>query len=65
MGDTTTIRIDRATHAELKRLANKRHTTVTETVSRAVRLLRQEEIGRQLAAPLDIDETQWLDAELG
>lgn len=65
MSDTTTIRIDRATHAELKRLANKRHATVTETVARAVRLLRQEEIGRQLAVPLEDDETRWLDADLG
>jgi predicted transcriptional regulator len=65
MGETTTIRIDRATHEELKRLADKRHATVTQTVARAVRLLRQDEIGRQLAAPLDDEETRWLDAELG
>lgn len=65
MSDTTTIRIDRTTHEELKRLADKRHATVTETVSRAVRLLRQDEMGRQLAQPLADDEADWLDADLG
>lgn len=65
MTDTTTIRVDRATHEELKRLADKRHATVTETVARAVRLLRQDEMGRQLAQPLPDDDTDWLDADLG
>ncbi len=65
MSDTTTIRVDRATHEELKRLAQRRDSTVTETVSRAVRLLRQDEMGRQLAQPLQPDETEWLDADLG
>jgi predicted transcriptional regulator len=65
MGETTTIRIDRATHEELKRLAQRRNRTVAETVSRAVRTLRQEEMGRQLAGPLDADEVAWLDAHLG
>lgn len=65
MSGTTTIRIDRGTHEELKRLARQHDSTVTETVSRAVRLLRQEEIGHQLAGPLDVAETEWLDAELG
>ncbi len=65
MSDTTTIRVDRATHEELKRLAQQRDSTVTETVSRAVRLLRQDEMGRQLAQPLQSDETEWLDADLG
>lgn len=65
MSDTTTIRVDRATHEELKRLAQQRDSTVTETVSRAVRLLRQDEMGRQLAQPLQSDETGWLDADLG
>lgn len=65
MSETTTIRVDRATHEELKRLAQQRESTVTETVSRAVRLLRQDEMGRQLAQPLQSDETEWLDADLG
>lgn len=65
MGDTTTIRIDRMTHEELKRLARQRGTTVSDTVARAVRVLRQEQIGRELAAQMDDDETAWLDADLG
>lgn len=66
MADTTTIRVDRATHEELKRLAAHRQSTVTETVTRAVRLLRQDEIGQQLGGrELSDDETAWLDADLG
>lgn len=65
MSDTTTIRVDRATHEELKRLAAHRHSTVIETVSRAVRLLRQDEIGQELDEPLTDDETDWLDADPG
>lgn len=65
MTDTTTIRISRATHDELKQLASDRHQTVAETVARAVRLLRQERIGRDLAAPLTDEEVDWLDADAG
>ena len=65
MSDTTTIRVDRATHEELKRLAEHRHSTVTETVERAVRLLPQDEIGHELDEPLTDDEVHWLDADLG
>lgn len=65
MAETTTIRVDRNTHRELKRLAEERDATVADTVARAVRLLRQEKMGRQLAEPLSGDETEWLDAELG
>ncbi len=65
MGDTTTIRIDRTTHEELKRLARQGNRTVSETVARAVRTLSQEEMGRQLAQPLNPDEVEWLDAHLG
>lgn len=65
MSKTTTVRIDRATHEELTRLARERHTTVAETVARAVRVLRQEEMGIELAEPLTEAESEWLDAELG
>lgn len=65
MTDTTTIRISRATRDELNRLARDRHQTVAETVSRAVRLLRQDEIGRELASPLTEEEVRWLDADAG
>jgi hypothetical protein len=65
MTDTTTIRISRATHDELKQLASDRHQTVAETVARAVRLLRQDRIGRDLAEPLTDEEVDWLDADAG
>jgi predicted transcriptional regulator len=64
MSDTTTVRIDRHTHEQLRRLAHERHITVGEAVARAVRLLRQEAMGHQLAVGLDDDEQQWLGADL-
>jgi len=65
MSDTTTIRISRTTHDELKMLAHDQQRTVAETVSRAVRLLHQDEIGRDLAVPLLDEEQAWLDADAG
>ncbi|HWB70581.1 MAG TPA: hypothetical protein VG452_00030 [Egibacteraceae bacterium] len=65
MSETTTVRVDRATHDELKRLARERNSTVAETVARAVRVLRQEQMGEELARPLPDDESDWLDADLG
>ncbi len=65
MKDTTTVRVDRATHEELKRLARERKSTVAETIARAVRVLHQDEMGQDLARPLGDDESNWLDAELG
>lgn len=62
---STSVRIDVATHEELKRLAAELHTTVGDTVSLAVRALRQDRIGAELSAPLRDDETTWLDADLG
>ena len=62
---TTSVRIDTTTHGELKRLAASLGATVGETVALAVRRLRQDEIGRQLAAPLTDEESMWLDADLG
>ena len=62
---STSVRIDTATHEQLKRLAASLGTTVGETVALAVRRLRQERIGEELAEALSSDETQWLDAELG
>lgn len=64
MSDSTTVRVDRPTHDALKQLAHERGTTVTETVAAAVRLLRQDQMGAELAHPLDDREVQWLDAEL-
>lgn len=61
----TSVRIDTETHEELKRLAGELGTTVGRTVGLAVRALRQDRIGQQLAQPLRDDETAWLDADLG
>jgi hypothetical protein len=57
--------VDRETHEELKRLARELGTTVGEAVAIAARRLRQQRIGKELGAPLELDETQRLDADLG
>jgi hypothetical protein len=62
---STSVRIDVSTHEELKRLAAELNTTVGNTVSLAVRALRQDRIGDELNTPLRKDETAWLDADLG
>ncbi len=62
---TTSVRIGVETHRELKRLAAELGRTVGDTVAVAVRHLRQEQIGRELAGPLTPQETEWLDADLG
>ena len=62
---STSVRIDRTTHEELKRLAAELGSTVGETVALAVRRLRQDQIGVELRVPLVSGETAWLDADLG
>jgi predicted transcriptional regulator len=62
---STSVRIDSSTHEDLKRLATELHTTVGNTVSLAVRALRQDRMGADLREPLRDDEESWLDAELG
>lgn len=62
---STSVRIDKSTHEELKRLASELDTTVGNTVAMAVRTLRQDRTGAELAAPLRHDEAAWLDADLG
>jgi hypothetical protein len=62
---STSVRIDVSTHEELKRLAAELHTTVGNTVTIAVRALRQDRVGAELAQPLRDDEARWLDADLG
>ncbi|MEN8239756.1 MAG: ribbon-helix-helix protein, CopG family [Actinomycetota bacterium] len=62
---STSVRVDRETHEELKRLAKDLGTTVGEAVTLAARRLRQQLIGKQLSAPLRQDEADWLDADLG
>ena len=65
MADTTTIRISRETHARVTRLAAERQETIDETVRRALRALRQDGMGQDLAADLTDEETAWLDADAG
>lgn len=65
MAETTTIRISRETHARVTRLAAERHETIDETVNRALRALRQDAMGRNLAEKLTEDEIAWLDADAG
>ena len=62
---STSVRIGVPTHLELKRLAEELGRTVGDTVALAVRHLRQEQIGRELGAPLSTEERDWLDADLG
>lgn len=62
---STSVRIDRSTHDELKRLAAELGVTVGHAVTLAVRALRQDRIGTDLALPLRPEEAAWLDAELG
>jgi hypothetical protein len=62
---STSVRIDTGTHEELKRLAAELNTTVGNTVTLAVRALRQDRIGHDLTAPLRDDEAAWLDADVG
>jgi acyl transferase domain-containing protein len=62
---STSVRVDRATLDELKRLAADLDTTVGHTVTLAVRALRQDRIRAELRTRPTEDETAWLDAELG
>jgi hypothetical protein len=61
---STSVRIDVATHRELKRLAADLGASVGDTVALAVRRLRQDQIGVQLAAQPSSAEVDWLDADL-
>ena len=63
--ETTTIRISRDTHARVARLAAERHETIDETVSKAIRALRQDAMARDLAVKLNDEEIVWLDADAG
>jgi len=65
MSETTTIRISRDTHARVTRLAAERHETIDQTVSKAIRALRQDAMARDLASELSDEETAWLDADAG
>jgi hypothetical protein len=51
---STSVRIDGATHEDLKRLAAEMDTTVGNAVTLAVRALRQDRVGADLADPWSI-----------
>ena len=59
------LRVSERTHAGFKREAERRGETIDSVAAAALRALRQEEMGRQLAEPLRDDEESWVDAELG
>ncbi|HZI98854.1 MAG TPA: hypothetical protein VFD41_15140 [Actinomycetales bacterium] len=61
---STSVRVDAATHRELKRLATSLGSSVGDTVALAVRRLRQDQIGAELRGELTEPEVDWLDAEL-
>lgn len=65
MADTTTMRVSRATHSQVLRLAAERHETIDETVSRAIRALRQDAMAQDLSTELHDEERAWLDADAG
>jgi hypothetical protein len=62
---STSVRVDRGTHEELKKLARELGTTVGEAVAIAARRLRQQRIGRDLNAALTKEEVVWLESDLG
>lgn len=62
---STSVRIDAATHRELKKLAATLGASVGDTVALAVRRLRQDQIGIDLRGDLTGPEVAWLDADLG
>lgn len=62
---STSVRIDTATHEELKQIAGRLGVTVGQAVALAVRRLRQDQLGRELSTELVTHESGWLDADLG
>ena len=61
---SASVRIDAATHRELKRLSGSLGVSVGATVALAVRRLRQDQMATELSADLSSPETAWLDADL-
>ena len=61
---STSVRISADTHRALKSVAGQMGLSVGDTVDLAVRRLIQNRMGRELAAPLDDEETRWLEADL-
>ena len=64
MAATRMLRVSDRTHAGFRREAERRGATIDEVAAAALHALRQKEMGEQLAAPLEGDEVEWLDAPL-
>jgi hypothetical protein len=64
MAATRMLRVSDRTHDGFRREAQRRGATIDEVAAAALRALRQKEMGEQLAAPLEGDEAEWLDASL-
>lgn len=64
MAATKMLRVSDRTHDGFRREAQRRGATIDEVAAAALRALRQKDMGEQLAAPLDDDEADWLDASL-
>jgi hypothetical protein len=64
MPATRMLRVSDRTHDGFRREAQRRGVTIDEVAAAALRALRQKEMGEQLAAPLETDESEWLDAPL-
>jgi len=64
MAATKMLRVSDRTHDGFKREAARRGQTIDDVAAAALRALRQQEMGEQLAAELRDDETAWLDAPL-
>lgn len=62
---STSVRIDAATHRELKKLAASMEASVGDTVALAVRRLRQDQIAVEMSRELTSEDLVWLDADLG
>jgi hypothetical protein len=60
--DTSTIRVSRRTHAQLRALADAEHITLDELLTRMARSERQRRIGNSLRQPLRGDDNAVLDA---
>jgi len=59
------LRVHTETHAAFLAESRRRGATIDAVARDALRALRREELGRELAAPLDDEERTWLDADLG
>ncbi len=62
MAETMNVRVSRRIHRRLVDLASSRRESMDETISRALRALREGAMARDLAADLRPEEKDWLDA---